>query len=176
MSRGLGQIQRTVRDYFRRRPYAAITAEALCRRIRWSLDKPTRSQIVAVLRAGKRLAEVYPIGFMVSKRHGNPLVFYRTDNEISRHRAELLCRPNCRETVLSELPDRPKEPTSTRSEWHRPTALPGAVAAAYKYLLQHGKEPTAEAITEFLKGTFSFAEIAMALMELQRNGHLSDEG
>jgi hypothetical protein len=97
---------------------------------------------------------------MVSARHGQPLVFYRTDNEISRQRAGVLCRPNCRETVLSGLPwpaYKPKEPRSTQSEWYRPTALPGAVAAAYKYLLQHGKEPTAEAITEFLEGGYSLA-------------------
>jgi hypothetical protein len=34
----------------------------------------------------------------------------------------------------------------------RSTGLLGSVGAAYKYLLQAGKEPTAEAITEFLNG------------------------
>ena len=61
MSRGLGQIQREIRRYFHRRPYAAITAEALCCHIHWIwLEKPTRSQMVALVRAVKLRGDSRP--------------------------------------------------------------------------------------------------------------------
>jgi hypothetical protein len=54
----------------------------------------------------------------------------------------------------------------------RSTGLLGSVGAAYKYLLQAGKEPTVEAITEFLKWKGAQVEIILALSELQSAGHL----
>jgi hypothetical protein len=52
----------------------------------------------------------------------------------------------------------------------RSTGLLGSVGAAYKYLLQAGKEPTVEAITEFLKWKGAQVEIILALSELQSAG------
>jgi hypothetical protein len=54
----------------------------------------------------------------------------------------------------------------------RSTGLLGSVGAAYKYLLQAGKEPKVEAITEFLKWKGAQVEIILALSELQSAGHL----
>jgi hypothetical protein len=177
VSRGLGQIQREVREYFRRHPYAALTAEELCRRIQLPWKPPTRSQMVALVRAVKGLAAVYPVGYVGAKRRGNPLVIYRTDNKISCQRAESLCAPNCRVKVLNALPSayRPKkpEPMIAQSVWYRATALPGAVAAAFKYLLQQGQEPAnLGAISNLLDAAYSPSEIAMALTDLQSQGHL----
>jgi hypothetical protein len=94
VSKGLGSVQREVRNYFRRRPYTAVTAEELCQfvyQVRW--QKPSRSQMVALIRSVKRLAAVYPVGFMESATRGKPLIFYRTDNETAVHRAKYLCEP-----------------------------------------------------------------------------------
>ena len=178
MSRGFGQIQREVRDFFRRRPYAAIVAEELCRRIYGRWEVPTRAQKVALVRSAKRLAKTYPIGFMEAMRRGKPLVIYHTDNEVSSSRAEWLSQPGndrVEETRLpwSCLPPRP-EP---QRGWWRATAGPGAIAAAYKLLLQQGKEPTSGAIAEFLKG-IPFHEgpveiaVPMMLANLHSQGHL----
>jgi len=178
MSKGLGQIQCEVRSFFRRRPYAAIMAAELCRRIYGRWVEPTRAQKVALIRSVKRLAETYPVGFMEAMRRGKPFVIYRTDNEVSSGRAERLCRPGndrVEETSLpwSLLPPKPQQ----QQGWWRPTSAPGAIAAAYKYLLQQGKEPTPEAIAEFYKD-IPFHEgpaevvVPMMLSDLHSRGHL----
>jgi hypothetical protein len=153
MSKGLGQIQREVRDFFRRRPYAAIVVEELCRRIYGRREVPTRAQKVALVRSVKRLAKTYPVGYMVAARRGRPLVIYRTDNKVSSKRAAWLCqlgndRVEATRLPWSLLPPKPQQ----QSGWWRPTAAPGAIAAAYKLMLQRGQEPTPEAIAEFFKG------------------------
>jgi hypothetical protein len=153
MSKGLGQIQREVRNFFRRRPYAAITAEELCSRIYDRWKAPTRAQRVALVRSVKRLAKIYPIGFMKAARQGKPFVLYRTDNEVATHRAERLCQPGNRRDEEIRLPwscfpSKPQQQTG----WWRPTSAPGAIAAAYMLMLQRGQEPTPEAIAEFFKG------------------------
>jgi hypothetical protein len=177
MSKGLGEIQREVRNFFRRRPYAAITAEELCRRVygRWKV--PTRAQKVALVRSVKRLAETYPVGYMEAARRGRPLVFYRTDNEVSSYRAEGLCQPGNDQVEYTGLPWSCLPPKPEPQGYWRPTATPGAIAAVYKYLLQKGKEPTAEAIAEFYKDV-TFREgpvevvVPMMLSDLHSRGHL----
>jgi hypothetical protein len=179
MSKGLGQIQREVRDFFRRRPYAAIMAEELCIRIygRWKV--PTRAQKVALVRSVKRLAESYPIGLMEAARRGQPLVIYRTDNETSSKRAKWLSQSGNDRVEATSLPWSclPPKPEPQQSGWWRPTAAPGAIAAAYKLMLQRGQEPTPEAMAEFFKG-IPFHEgsveeaVPMMLANLHAQGHL----
>jgi hypothetical protein len=179
MSKGLGWIQREVRNFFRRRPYAAIMAEELCRRIydRWKV--PTRAQKVALVRSARGLAETYPVGLMEAMRRGKPLVIYRTDNEISCNRAEWLCRPGNDRVEETSLPWSllPPKPEPQQTGWWRPTSAPGAIAAAYKLLLQRGQEPTPEAIAEFFTG-IPFHEgpidvsVPMMLSDLHSRGEL----
>jgi hypothetical protein len=124
---------------------------------------------------GQASRKTYPIGFMEAARRGRPLVLYRTDNEVSTNRAERLCQAgNERDEDMglpwSCLPPKPEPQQQTG--WWRPTATLGGVAAAYKYLLQQGQEPTAEALTEFFKGiSFHEGPVEMILYDLQRNGH-----
>jgi hypothetical protein len=54
----------------------------------------------------------------------------------------------------------------------RVTATPGAVAAAYKFLLQNGQEPTEEGVKEIFKGAISDVDIVLALSDLKSAGHL----
>jgi hypothetical protein len=100
---------------------------------------------------------------------GQPLVLYRTDNEVSSHRAEKLCQPGNRRDKDTGLPWSyfPPKPQPQQTGWWRPTAGPGGVAAVYKYMLQQGKEPTPEAIAEFLKGIPFYegpVEVAVPMM------------
>jgi hypothetical protein len=104
MSRGLGKIQRDVQDFFRCRPYAAITAEELCRRVHRLYQAPTRGQMVSLVRAAKRLAAIDPIGYMEAARRGGPLVFYRSDNKESLKRAKWLCKLGNRDGECTHLP------------------------------------------------------------------------
>jgi hypothetical protein len=126
-----------------------------------------------LLRSVKRLAEVYPIGYREATRRGNPLVFYRTDNQESVNRAEWMCKEG-KEAVLKYLPRSYKRPESEpqRSPWWRPTATPGAIASAYKLLLKKGQEPTVEALVVFFDPTFTNAEIIKVLSDLHSGGHL----
>jgi hypothetical protein len=170
MSKGLGQIQREVRNFFRRRPYAAITAEMLCRSIH--LSDPTRAQMVALVRSVKRLAANYPIGYMVATSRGKPLVIYRTGNELLISRAKSLCQKGNKEDAINKLPPK-SEPQRGGADQQR---TPGAIAAAYKYLLQIGQEPTPEIIMKFLevggRSIFTEAEVLIALSSLRSGGHL----
>jgi hypothetical protein len=172
MSRGLGAVQVKVRDFFRRRPCAAITTEELNWYVYGGRSKPTRAQIVALIRSAKRLAEVYPIGYLEAARRGRPLIFYRTDNQESVERAELMCKEGNKQAVLKYLPRsyKPPKPEPQRSGWWRPTAAPGAIAAAYKFLLQKGQEPTVEVLMEFFSPTLTDTEIIMALSDLHSGG------
>jgi hypothetical protein len=175
MSRGLGKIQLEVRDFFRRRPYAAITAEELCKRVHRLYQAPTRAQMVGLVRAAKRLAAIYPIGYMEAARRGGTLVFYRSDNKVSLKRAEWLCELGNRDVQSTRLPwsSAPAKPEPQKTGWWRATAAPGAVAAAYKLLLRRGEEPTAEALTRFFKGVpFQEGPVEVILSDLHSRGHL----
>jgi hypothetical protein len=108
----------------------------------------------AFVRSVKRLAETYPVGYMEAARRGQPLVLYRTDNEVSSNRAQWLCQAGNKRVEECGLPwsRLPPKPQPQQTGWWRSTAAPGAIAAAYKLMLQRGEEPTLEAIAKFFDG------------------------
>jgi hypothetical protein len=57
-------------------------------------------------------------------------------------------------------------------QWYPTNSGAGGGAAAFKYLLKQGTEPTAEAIDEFFKGAMTKVEILLALSDLQSAKHL----
>jgi hypothetical protein len=132
-----------------------------------------------LVRAVKKLAEVYPVGYMEAMRRGKPLVIYRTDNKVSSKRAAWLCQLGNDRVEDTKLPWSllPPKPEPQQTGYWRPTSAPGAVAAAYKLMLQRGQEPTAEAIAEFYEG-LPFHEgpvevaVPMMLSDLHSRGEL----
>src|ERR1700736_5224183 len=175
MSKGIGEVQRRLKNFFWHNPEIAITAKELCISACWSYK---RSKRVSLIRAAKALAERgFPIGWMQASRSGATLVFYRSDNKRSVRRAEMMCRPwkrprkvleawtqawhaaynGCGEHKAARLGrhsggPRQKQTQLAVSPWYRPTAAPGGVASAFRLLLREGIEPTTLEIIRFFDG------------------------
>ena len=86
MSRGPGQIERTIGAIFDSDPTTALTTtELACLVYRLATDGIRKEHRVAIIRAGKRLTQRRPELRWVqsSGSSGRTLVFYRHDNELS---------------------------------------------------------------------------------------------
>jgi hypothetical protein len=94
MSRGPGQIERTIAAVFDSDPATALTTEELCRHVYGlAVGAVRKEHRVAVIRAGKRLALRRPeLGWLQSTESGRPLVFYRrgeVSEDVAREKAAL---------------------------------------------------------------------------------------
>ena len=101
MSRGPGQIERTIGAIFDSDPTTAVTTTELCCWV-YALDphEVGKEHRVAVIRAGKRLAQRRPeLRWAQSPGSGHALVFYRADNEISDAAGRKMAGLPPRETV-----------------------------------------------------------------------------
>lgn len=96
--------------------------------------------MVALVRAVKSVGKTYPVGYMEATRRGMPLVVYHTNNEVSIARATWLCEQGNKRVKEDGLPWScfPPKSEPQSNGWWRPTAAPGAIAAAYKYFLRKG--------------------------------------
>jgi hypothetical protein len=85
MSKGPGRIERAIGDILDAAPESAFTAEELCRRVYdldpFELGAVWKQHRVAVIRAGKRLAERRPeIDWRRSEGRASEIIFFRRDN------------------------------------------------------------------------------------------------
>jgi hypothetical protein len=88
MSKGPGRIERAIGDILDGAPESAFTAEELCRRVYdldpFELGAVWKQHRVAVIRAGKRLAERRPeIDWRRSEGRASEIIFFRRDNAVS---------------------------------------------------------------------------------------------